>query len=706
MHSGFNFASYGYPSMVNSVMVQRRWTVDGVAACLLPLSSIYLAVPHLIFFFGWLHWPWAVLAAVIVATGLFAVARVSMRLLANQTPLTTPPVTWDESQESKITPTTSQQKKEFVFHREHALIILALCLIWLTLSGVGGFVAQDLDWNKHNTVLNSLIAKPWPTVYEIYKVDVPLVYYIAYYLPAALVGKLAGWFWANVALYAWSLVGLILSVLWFCVLVGRAGYSTLLIFIFFSGLDVIGKALASYGEFWAIASKPWDHIDSWAGLWQYSSNATLLNWVPHQGIAGWIVAGMTLYTMLRLRRRELALLPFGLSALWTPFVTVGMLPYLVVNFLVDDQSWARRLRRFVSLPNVAGMVALAITGFYFSAKASEGSPIVIQSMLGGLSIENYAGSALDAIAFLLFFCLLEFGVYAILLYRSGAVSDERWRWIFDMTVMTLLILPWFKLGIYNDLVMRASIPAMFVLSVFVARAVHDGNLARQTRVALIVVLLVGAVTAGIEFKRHFERMVSLPAPIEDLATRRWDFVYYMQRQTFFFGQYSGAVDSPFFRFAAKPVPEVEAAPGSAEAQLNAHDFVLYGDLIYLLRDEVTAPPEIVAGETMTVTAPLHFFGPAIRQRYDPVVRLVDGEGKVVASAHAWANEYPEISAFWMTHWTGTVTMTVPVMVAPGGYTVELGLLGEEDGEMLLAESVPAGETIGESAPISTTVTVR
>jgi hypothetical protein len=180
----------------------------------------------------------------------------------------------------------------------------------------------------------------------------------------------------------------------------------------------------------------------------------------------------------------------------------------------------------------------------------------------------------------------------------------------------------------------------------------------------------------------------------------------MQRQTFFFGQYSGAVDSPFFRFAAKPLPEEDAAPGSAEAQLNAHDFVLYGDSIYLLRNEVTAPPEIKAGETMTVTAPLHFFGPAIRQRYEPVVRLVDEDGKQVASARAWANGYPEISAFWMTHWTGTVVVTVPVMVAPGGYTIELGLLGEEDGVMPLAESVPAGEIIGETAPITTTVVVR
>jgi hypothetical protein len=442
-------------------LARPYWSAEVVAGVLLATSTLYLAIPHLIFFFGWLKWPLALGAALSVGAALVGVLWTVLGSIV--------PEEQDEG----------HGERKLNFTRHDALMIGAVALIWLTISGVGGFVAQDLDWNKHNMVLNSLIRKPWPTVYEIYRVDVPLVYYIGYYLPAAFVGKIVGsgssWYWANQALYWWSMGGLLLALLWFCVLVRRVSYSVLLIFVLFSGLDVIGKVLATYGRLWNIAEKDWQHIDSWSGLWQYSSNATLLNWVPHQGLAGWVVMGMTLYCMVSLRRRELILLPFGLSALWSPFITVGMVPYVVLDFLIAQGSLAQRIRHTVSVPNAVGLLALAITAFYFSAKATAGSPIVIQDMLSGLSLASYAGPTWDAIAFLLFFCLLEFGLYAIVLYRSGAVQDERWRWVFDITVLTLSILPWFKFGVYNDLVMRASIPALFVLAVIVARAVHDAS---------------------------------------------------------------------------------------------------------------------------------------------------------------------------------------------------------------------------------------
>ena len=47
-----------------------------------------------------------------------------------------------------------------------------------------------------------------------------LTYYVAYYLPAALVGKIAGWTAANVVLFAWSATGAALAFLWLVVLSG------------------------------------------------------------------------------------------------------------------------------------------------------------------------------------------------------------------------------------------------------------------------------------------------------------------------------------------------------------------------------------------------------------------------------------------------------------------------------------------------------
>ena len=672
-------------TMFSPAQLHRRWTVDAVAAYLLVLSACYLAIPHIIFFFGWLLWPWAVLATGVVGAGLLATAHFAAQLL-----------TRDTAADGPADDTT------FVFTRQHALAIGAICLIWLTLSGVGGFVSQDLDWNKHNTVLNSLILKPWPTVYEIYQVDIPLVYYIGFYLPAALVGKAGGWFWANQALFVWSYAGLVIAALWFCVLVRRASYTALLVFVFFSGLDVIGFLMAQNFGIINTGRVSWMHIEPWARGLQFSSHATLLNWVPNQALAGWIVTGMLLYCLVRLQRRDVVLLPFGLSALWSPFVTVGIVPFLVLDFLINKAPLTRRLRDLATLPNAAGVVALVITGFYFSAKAAQGSPIVVETLFGGLSIESYSGSTLNGIIFVIFFCLLEFGLYAIVLYRSGAVQDDRWRWMLDSTVLTLAILPWFKLGVYNDLVMRASIPALFVLAVIVARALHDNNVERQTRIALVVLIVVGAGTAFVEFRRHVERMATISAPIFDEKVKPWDFVEYMKNQVYFFGQYSGAIDSPFFRYAAKPISAASAAvAGSKEYELNAHDFVLYGEKIYLLRDTVTMPAEIEAASSFTVSWQLHFFGPGMDQPYAPVVQLVGEDGESVWRATTWPGGAPEISPFWMTHWSGEITATVPLTAAPGLYSLEMGFVGSESNTYLSAETVPEAEPLGDLVPVAT-----
>jgi hypothetical protein len=685
-------------------LARTRWTVDTVAGILLFFSTLYLALPHLIFFFGWLQWLWALLAAGSVCAALATTLRWSMRHVAQQEStadsLSTPDISLSELQVPSMPPVAARVENDgeatFVFTRQHALMIGAICLMWLTLSGVAGFVRQDQDWDKHNMVLNSLILKPWPAIYEIYQVNIPLVYYIGYYLPAALVGKVGGWFWANQALFLWSLTGLIVSALWFCILVRRVSTSVLLIFVFFSGIDVIGRQLSIYGGLLNAGKGTWQHMDPWALLWQYSSHSTLLFWVPNQALAGWSVTGMLLYCVVRVRRRELILLPVGLSAFWSPFVTIGLIPYLVLDFLVDIEPVGTRIRRMVTLPNLVGLLVLVITGFYFSAKASEGSPIVIQSLFNGFSLTQYDGSIAEAIIFLIFFCLIEFGIYAILLYRSGAIQDERWRWMLDISVLTLFILPWFKFGVYNDLVMRASIPALFVLAVIVARAAHDNSLTRQTRVALVVVLLLGSVTSGVEIMRHFRWMTTQDAPLFDVTQAPKDFVGYFQGDAFFFGQYAGSIESPFFQVAAKALPEsVEALPGSAEFELNDHDYTLYGNQVYLLRDTMTLPAEVMAGSTITVPWQLHFFGPAIGQPLEPTLRLVDEGGRSAWETKGWPTGGPTVAPFAMTHWTGEMTVSVPISATPGLYDLEVGFTWGDGEKYLVAHSVPDGEAIGE-----------
>ncbi len=180
---------------------------------LLPLSLLYLAFPYFFFFAGWLKWYFALPGAALVVAPLLRVLR-------------------EPGGDMELGPGGLKLR--------HLVIVFLAALVLLGISGVGGYGYQDGDWAKHNAVFKSLVERPWPVVYRISSRDsVPLVYYIAFYLPAAYVGKLGGWTMANHALFLWALLGLVLAMLWFVALARRA--SRLLLFILFSGLDIVGQ---------------------------------------------------------------------------------------------------------------------------------------------------------------------------------------------------------------------------------------------------------------------------------------------------------------------------------------------------------------------------------------------------------------------------------------------------------------------------------
>ncbi|MCP4541324.1 MAG: hypothetical protein GY832_29690, partial [Chloroflexi bacterium] len=192
---------------------------DVLLRYLIPSSLLYLALPLVIFFVGWTRWYFSLGYVALIAAGLYFCWRETDRIVGQA---------WTNTEPLGL-------------KLQHVLVLLLLALVLMSISGVGGYGYQDGDWLKHNAILKSLIEQPWPVTREVDGTGVSLVYYVAFYLPAALLGKLGGWSLANQALFAWAFVGLILAMLWFLVLARRAAYVALALFTFFSGLDVLGK---------------------------------------------------------------------------------------------------------------------------------------------------------------------------------------------------------------------------------------------------------------------------------------------------------------------------------------------------------------------------------------------------------------------------------------------------------------------------------
>jgi hypothetical protein len=71
-----------------------------------------------------------------------------------------------------------------------------------------------------------------------------------------------------------------------------------------------------------------------------------------------------------------------------------------------------------------------------------------------------------------------------------------------VTGAILLLLPLFRMGPGNDLVMRGSIPALMILCIFTIKAVQNfSGISRVKQIILAGVMFLGAVTPAQEFIR-------------------------------------------------------------------------------------------------------------------------------------------------------------------------------------------------------------
>lgn len=550
------------------------WRLDSLGPGVLVASCCYLALPMAIFLVGWLRWWLAPAALAAMAVPCWETVRCCKRLFANEIPRPDPPrVRWFD-----------------------LLLLVLVAVVLSALSGMGGYGVQEGDYFKHNAVLRDLIEKPWPVMVASPKGHFPMVYYTAWYLPAAVVGKAAGWNAANHFLFAWGTMGLVLSILWFGLLARRINWVTIALFAAFSGLDVVGAAILKLVDFsvdprggWATLD--WSRIDWyslrwwnwdirwWAGptTWSYSSNMALLFWVPQQALGGWIATAILLQGMRRDNNpgRSTQWFYLALSAIWSPLVSIGLLPLLAADWLLERSSWPARVRSRFTLPGLCGLALLALMGSYFLARTAplpfSDDPIARFRFFGN---SHYSGLAF--LAGVLLFYALEVGALAMLSWVVHRPQERRWRAVVLVSLGFLFVLPFFRYGLNNDLVMRASIPCLMVVALLIARAVLADPSRRFWRVALVVAVVVGATNPVAEVYRHLceirrrERVLLIPEPSEVKSLWELNCETYDGRADtdFFFRQYIGGPDAFFFRHLA-PRPAT-AAPADNAPPASPH----------------------------------------------------------------------------------------------------------------------------------------
>lgn len=478
------------------------------------IAFVILALPFLVFSIGWLKWYWSIACVLAIGACLyFGLIRDEDHIFEEHTI----EISWSV-----------------------LFAIMAIALVWVWQSGIGGFWTQSEDFRYRNAIYRDIVLRDWPVIYP--ATGHALVYYIGYWLVPALLGKLVllagaeeatAFSIANTALFIWTffIVMIIFLLVMYTLKVskGKTQLFVIGLFILFSGADIIGNV----GYTWKSINY---HFEWWAVDYQYSSFSTCLFWVFNQALPAWLCF------MCIMNEKNIKNYVFlGMMCLFcAPLPFVGVFVYCLyfgVKKLLECRkggSVKDFIKSVFSMSNILSVILIfPIVGTYLlsnvaikgasalrindSAIVMEGSDVVAQ---------NAPFSHNPLVNYISFVCI-EFALLMIFMawkYRKSAV--------YYVTFASLLIIPLLKIGGKHDFSMRASIPALVMVFLLVARFLVEeremlkknpvskdsekakknkksndtASLKKLTYILVIIFLVLGTLTPAMEFLRGFHEV--------------------------------------------------------------------------------------------------------------------------------------------------------------------------------------------------------
>ncbi len=441
------------------------------------IAYVYMTLPFLIFAVGWLRKRFWIPIVFIVIFSL-------VKMMLNQNDLWTPKLNRDTLLK--------------------LMLILLIIMIWVYYSGIGAYVFQNEDHYTRNSIFELLVAYDWPIINdtitnaELNATHTSLIYYIGFWMPASLVGKRWGLEAGYLFQYVWAVLGIMLTYYFVCCYFRKIRIWPLFVFIFFSGLDIVGVRLTGQNLF---ELSNISHLEWWAMPYQYSSMTTQLFWVFNQAISAWLC---TILMMLQKNAKSIIMLWSGTLFMATfPFVGLGFICIFICARRCiaqlrtgSDEKKSRTVLVFVkkeliTFQNFWGGGVIGIVSFLYLKGNYTMGRIMKESSYGPCWNNNLLKYIM--------FILLEIGIYAILLYRYNRKTA------YYMCLCMLLIIPIIHVGETGDFCMRTSIPFLFCLMLFIIdtlQKVYDKKDV-LTLAGILLALCIGAATPIHEIARTF-----------------------------------------------------------------------------------------------------------------------------------------------------------------------------------------------------------
>lgn len=463
-----------------------------IAAC------TYVVLPLAVFLMGFLKWYYALVGIAVVAFAFYSAIK-------------------SDNVESAFCNTMPLNKTT-------VLLVFFFTLVWTYFGGMNGYWYQSTDWNCRNPIYFDLIQFEWPVIYT--ESGGALVYYIGHWLPPALLGKLAMWvtgsfrwgrFIGRMALWGWTSLGLTIVILllfhFLKVTDKKKRFFALLIFVCFSGLDILGAI--HYDNLRDLLGRGTLHLEWWSPKYQFTSITACVYWVFNQTIIPWIV---TLCFLMERDARNYVL--YGVACLICgPFPCVGLAICMLIKaigYCIDPyvgDSIGTKLKNVFSCSNILSVICVFpfVASYILSSNALNAVGVTAEQTGAGVPASFFSSMYWNAD--LAWFLLLEVGLYLALVF-----IDRRKDLMFYGIILVFVIAPYFRIGLSNDFCMRVSVPAVFILMLYVndfllkhftldrsryTLANPQATVKHILALALAVCFLIGMATPAVEVLRGF-----------------------------------------------------------------------------------------------------------------------------------------------------------------------------------------------------------
>ena len=286
------------------------------------LIYVYMVLPTLIFIIGWLKWYWALIFSVLISFACIKGFRNSII--------------------GKCLTINKSDAKTLV--KAFFLIV-----IWVYLSGIGGWCYQNGDHQVRNAIFRALVEYDWPVIS--YIGDRGLIYYIGFWLPAACIGKIFGLEVGYAAQVIWAVFGVFIVYYLICIYRKKVDLLPMLFLIFFSGLDYIGT--------WILGEEGIDlklalHLEWWAIDFQFTSMTSQLFWVFNQALPAWVATIMIL--VQKDCKNILFILSLAMLSSTLPFV--GLIPIIIYLYIKRVNVSRIYWKEIFTFQNIVGVLVV------------------------------------------------------------------------------------------------------------------------------------------------------------------------------------------------------------------------------------------------------------------------------------------------------------------------------------------------------------